>query len=109
MEETEVLLTSHEMEALRLADLEGFYRDDAASRMQLTPGSFAGLLRSAHQKVAQALCAGGCVKAGEVPLSPSQFRTYRCDYCDRVWQLPRLAGVPSECPRCHGGQFHMQS
>lgn len=104
---TEVALTTYEMEALRLTDLEGFYQDDAARRMRITPSSMTKILRSAHQKVARALTESNVITVSR-DAAEGEIRTYRCNYCDRVWQLPYQAGLPSECPRCHGTQFHIE-
>lgn len=96
-----------EMEALRLADLEGYHRNDAARELHLTPASFAQLIRATHQKIAEVLCRSGHLAVREQTPAQSELRTYCCEYCDRVWQLPRRAGLPSECPRCHGSAFHL--
>ena len=56
----------HEVEALRLADLESLYQADAAQRMGISRQTFANIVGRARQKVAEALIQG---KALEIALS----------------------------------------
>ena len=44
-----------ELEAIRLADLEGMYQEDAASRMSVSRQTFGNILTSAHKKIADCL------------------------------------------------------
>jgi predicted DNA-binding protein (UPF0251 family) len=54
----EVLLTLDELEALRLADLEGLYQDEAAVRMSVSRPTFGRIVEAARRKVARALLQG---------------------------------------------------
>ena len=51
----QVAMTLDEFEALRLADLEGLYQEDAASRMGVSRPTLGRILESARRKVAEAL------------------------------------------------------
>jgi uncharacterized protein len=51
-------LTLDEFEAIRLADLEGLYQEDAAEKMGISRPTFGRIIESAHRKVAQALVRG---------------------------------------------------
>ena len=53
LEETELSLD--EFEALRLADLEGLYQEDAARRMKISRQTFAAIVHGSRSKVADAL------------------------------------------------------
>jgi len=54
--ELETLVVTHdELEALRLADLEGLYQEDAAARMGVSRATFARIVAAARGKVADAL------------------------------------------------------
>lgn len=44
-----------EMEAIRLADLESLYQEESASKMGISRTTFARLIQSARQKIADAL------------------------------------------------------
>ena len=51
----EVNLTLDELEAVRLADLEGLYQEDAARKMDISRQTFGNIINSAHRKIADAL------------------------------------------------------
>lgn len=50
-----VIIYEDEMEAIRLADLESLYQEDSATKMNISRTTFARLIQSAHQKIADAL------------------------------------------------------
>jgi predicted DNA-binding protein (UPF0251 family) len=54
----EVELTLDGLEALRLADLEGLYQEEAAERMGVSRATFARVLTAARKAVADALVHG---------------------------------------------------
>jgi ArsR family transcriptional regulator len=58
----EVVLSVDEFEAIRLADLEGFYQELAAKKMSVSRQTFGRILESAHRKVAEALVRGKALK-----------------------------------------------
>jgi predicted DNA-binding protein (UPF0251 family) len=51
----EVILTIDELEAIRLADLEGLYQEDAAEQLGVSRQTFGNIVKSAHAKVADCL------------------------------------------------------
>jgi predicted DNA-binding protein (UPF0251 family) len=51
----EVNLTMDELEAVRLADLEEMYQEDAAKKMDVSRQTFGNIINSAHKKIADAL------------------------------------------------------
>ena len=53
-----VLLGLDEFEAIRLADLEGLYQEQAAEKLQVSRQTFGRIIASARKKVAQALIEG---------------------------------------------------
>jgi predicted DNA-binding protein (UPF0251 family) len=61
-------LTIDELEAIRLADLEGLYQEDAAKRMNVSRQTFGRMLESAHKKIADALVNGKAllIKGGPI-------------------------------------------
>ena len=63
-----VLLTVDELEAIRLADKEGYYHKDAAIQMNVSRPTFGRILESGHKKVADALVEGKqlCIEGGVV-------------------------------------------
>jgi predicted DNA-binding protein (UPF0251 family) len=54
----QVALTVDELEALRLADLEGLYQEEAAQRMNVSRQTFGRIVEAARKKVADALVNG---------------------------------------------------
>jgi len=51
----EVNLALDELEAIRLADLEGLYQEDAAKKMNISRQTFGNIINSAHKKIADIL------------------------------------------------------
>jgi len=51
----EVNLTLDELEAVRLADLEGLYQVDGARKMDISRQTFGNIINSAHRKIADVL------------------------------------------------------
>jgi len=51
----EVNLTLDELEAIRLADWESLYQEDAAKEMNISRQTFGNIINSAHKKIADVL------------------------------------------------------
>jgi len=66
-----VNLAVDELEAIRLADLEGLYQEDAAKRMNVSRQTLGRILASAHMKIADALVHGKAlsIEGGPVELA----------------------------------------
>jgi len=58
----EVVVTLDELEALRLADLNGLYQEQAAQRMKISRPTFARIVEAARKKVADALVYGKALR-----------------------------------------------
>jgi hypothetical protein len=78
-----IVLALDEFEAIRLADLEGLYQEQAAERMRVSRPTFGRILAAAHRKVAEALSNGKTLKI--------EGGTVR---------MERLRSFPCGCPRC---------
>ena len=78
-----IVLTLDEFEAIRLADLEGLYQEQAAERMIVSRPTFGRILAAAHRKVAEALAHGKTLKIEGGTIRMERLRSLRCD-----------------CPRC---------
>ena len=72
----EVVLTLDEVEALRLADLQGRYHEEAAERMGVSRQTLGRILSAARRKVAEALVEGKAlrVEGGNVEVRPRGSR-----------------------------------
>lgn len=58
----ELTLALDELEAIRLADLEMLYREDAAKQMNISRQTFDRILIKARNKVAEALIEGKAIR-----------------------------------------------
>ncbi len=89
----QVELTLDELEALRLADLQGEYQEAAATQMKISRATFARIVEAARRKVADALVHGKAI----------QIQT------DSNTLLPQPSQMPGrgQCPGCGGhGRGH---
>jgi uncharacterized protein len=91
----EVALEADELEALRLADLEELYQNDAAEKMGVSRQTFGNILKRARKKVADAL-----IGAKAIRMNPPAGMRQHCHLCGREWT--GTAGIPDvdECPEC---------
>ncbi len=58
----EVVLEVDEIEAIRLADLDGEYQETAARKMGISRPTFSNIIHRAHQKMAEALIKGRAIR-----------------------------------------------
>ena len=54
----EMCLNLDEVEAIRLADLEDLYQEQAAKKMNISRQTFGNIIHSAHKKIADAIING---------------------------------------------------
>lgn len=71
----EEVMTLDEFEAMRLADLDGLYQEQAASQMKVSRTTFSRIIESAHRKMADALVHG---KALRIEGGPVHMEGSRC-------------------------------
>ncbi len=66
----EIVLHLDEFEAIRLADYEQLYQEEAATRMNISRQTFGRIIEAAHKKIADVLLNGKALKieGGEVAL-----------------------------------------
>jgi len=72
------LLRLDELEALRLADLEGLYQEAAAERMGISRQTFARILTRAHGAVARALVGERLLVVEEGPVTRTVSERLPC-------------------------------
>jgi predicted DNA-binding protein (UPF0251 family) len=103
----DVTVTVDELEAIRLADLDGLYQEEAAEMMNVSRQTFGRIVESAHRKIAEALVNGKALKieGGEIEMT-TLLRKFRCADCEHTWEVPYGTGRPAECPSCKGVNFH---
>jgi len=88
-------LTLDGLEAMRLADLEGLYHDEAAGRMGVSRATFARVLAEARRSVADALVGGKAIEIGGGPVDPRPGGRWPCP----VHGGPTRRGRGCRCPR----------
>lgn len=66
----EVILALDEFEAIKLADFNGLYHEDAAKKMKISRQTFGNIINSAHKKIADSLTNAKAlkIKGGEVEM-----------------------------------------
>jgi predicted DNA-binding protein (UPF0251 family) len=102
----EVILTIDEFEAIRLADLENLYQEEAAEKMNVSRQTFGRIIDSAHKKVAKSLIQGKALKIEGGEFEMAEMRKFRCYDCQHFWDLPYGTGRPGNCPSCKSGNIH---
>jgi len=101
----EIALSVDEFEALRLADLEGLYQDQAALRMGISRATFARIVEASRRKVAEALVHGRALRITGGPVAFAGERRFRCEGCRNEWTAPFGTGRPDGCPACGSAEF----
>jgi predicted DNA-binding protein (UPF0251 family) len=98
-----VTLTLDEVEALRLADLNGLYQEEAAQQMKISRPTFSRIVESARQKVADALIHGKALRleGGAVKIK-GEPRMPRRDGTGPVGAGPGMGLGPCGCGRRRG-------
>lgn len=102
----EVILSVDEFEAVRLADLEGLYQEQAANEMKVSRQTFGRIIESAHRKVAEALIRGKALKIEGGEFEMASTRKFRCADCQHSWELSYGTGRPQNCPSCKSVNIH---
>lgn len=95
----EVFLNLDEYESLRLADFEGLYQEQAASRMNVSRQTFGRIVEAARRKVADVLVNGKILRIEGGSVSIKSGETTRCPRCRHALGL-RKSGDGSICPHC---------
>lgn len=101
----EVNLTLDELEAMRLADFEGLYQEEAAEKMGISRQTFGNIIDSAHKKIADALINGKAIKieGGAIKIME---RNFVCFDCKHEWGVPYGIPRPDRCPKCGSMNIH---
>ena len=97
----EVRLTIDQMEALRLADLEGLSQEEAGRQMGVSRATFGRIVQRARKVVAEALVHGKAIlmEGGNYQLKESG-RRFACQGCGFKWEAPFQGCHPQACPAC---------
>ena len=92
-------------EAIRLADVEGLYQEEAARRMGVSRPTFARILTSGRSKVGRALVEGKALLFGEAPVAWVKGASDACPVHagrKRKGRACRCRGRAAAAPRVSG-------
>jgi uncharacterized protein len=94
-----ITLTLDELEAVRLADFQSLYQEEAAQKMAVSRQTFGNIISSARSKIADALINGKAIKfeGGRIDIADRRFI---CLDCGHEWPLPFGNRHPEKCPEC---------
>ncbi len=102
----QVNLTLDELEAVRLADLEGMYQEDAAATMNISRQTFGNIIISAHRKIADALLNAKALKITGGTYVRAETKRFKCCGCNHVWEVAHGTARPAGCPHCKNAEIH---
>lgn len=95
-----VKLRLDELEAFRLADLEGLHHVSAGKKMGISRATFGRILEEARRKIAEALIEGKMLQFAGGEVLTARKRDYACRDCGDAFTVPGHAPLPQSCPRC---------
>jgi predicted DNA-binding protein (UPF0251 family) len=101
----QVSLSLDELEAVRLADLQGLYQEEAASRMEVSRQTFGNIVASARRKLADCVVNGKALNIAGGVVRLSGERGFDCRNCHCRWSLPVGTGRPEGCPACRSSDI----
>jgi len=101
LEMEEVRLTIDQMEAIRLADLEGLSQEEAGGKMGVSRATFGRIVQRARRTVAEALVHGKAIllEGGNYKIGNGK-RQFSCMACNFIWEAACGTGRPDRCPSC---------
>jgi uncharacterized protein len=100
-----VVLLVDELEAIRLADLERLYHEQAADEMNVSRQTFGRILDTAHAKLADAIVNGRSLRVQGGNVEMTDERTFRCTDCGHTWTVQFCTGRPAGCTACGSANF----
>jgi predicted DNA-binding protein (UPF0251 family) len=94
----EIELAQDELEAIKLADLNGLFQEDAAVKMLVSRATFGRIIIRAHQKIADAIINGKVIRISEnLPQSTKDKSKQICSDCGSR----SVVGLrKNKCKRC---------
>lgn len=102
-------LTVDEFEAIRLADFEGLYQEEAAGRMHVSRQTFGNILSSARHKVGVMLVTGKQLTITGGTIMMTEQRLFKCGGCGHAWAVGHGVQRPEVCPSCGSENIHRSS
>jgi predicted DNA-binding protein (UPF0251 family) len=97
----QTILSVDELEALRLADLEGLLQEQAAQQMGVSRQTFGNILARGRHKLAEALIRGKAIRIEGGHVELAEGHKYLCSDCHHTWAKTFGGAQPTACPNCH--------
>lgn len=85
----EVVLDLDEFEAIRLADYEQLYQEEAAALMKISRQTFGRIIQTAHKKIADVLIHGKALKIEDGEVSINEAGSGGCEKKRRPGRSPQ--------------------
>ncbi len=104
-----IVLTVDELEAIRLADLEEMYQEEAATEMNISRQTFGRIVSAAHSKIARAIIEGQSIKIEGGTIMTTEHSSQglgsggRCICIKCNEKISHRRGIPCKdetCPKC---------
>lgn len=95
----EIVLSIEELEALRLKDTEGFHQEMAAEKMHVSRPTFQRILKTAREKVSQALTKGMAIRV-EGGTYQMKTRRHQCRICGSMIEGGVGRAGKKDCSHC---------
>jgi uncharacterized protein len=100
-----VALSLDELEAVRLADYEGLYQEQASEKMKISRQTFGNIISSAHKKIADFLINSKYLSVGGGTIEVDRCK-FVCNACGHAWVISCKTVKPCECPQCKKNDFN---
>jgi uncharacterized protein len=94
------VLTLDEYEALKLADYEQRYQEQAAEKMHISRQTFGRIVESAHYKISAALINGHAIRIEGGEIAVRNNKKYLCRCCMRISEHAGIKQPVKSCPHC---------
>ncbi|NLD93110.1 MAG: DUF134 domain-containing protein [Fibrobacter sp.] len=104
MDET-IHLSLDEMEAVKLADLDGMYQEQAAVVMQISRQTFGNIIMSAHKKIADFLVNSKRLSIDGGMVTIDGCRLF-CGTCNTDWVIDCYDQKKVVCPTCNDSNIY---
>ena len=94
----EIELAADELEAIRLADLEELFQEDAATKMKISRATFGRIVMRAHHKIADAIINGKAIKIQQdFPQTIKEKMNTACSNCGKKYHKTNNDKFCNQC------------
>jgi predicted DNA-binding protein (UPF0251 family) len=94
------VLTLDEYEALKLADYEQRYQEQAAEAMNISRQTFGRIIDSAHYKISMALIYGHAIRIEGGEIAVRNDKKSVCRHCKHIFEHASGKQSVKPCPHC---------